>query len=110
NAQHIISDVIDLCGGRNVFAELPVLAGQVDLEAVVHAAPQVIVAAGDPRLWREWRERWQRWSQIPAVANRQLYWIDPDLLHRSTPRLLDGAEQLCAALQTARTAVRQRAP
>ncbi|MDH3901070.1 MAG: cobalamin-binding protein, partial [Gammaproteobacteria bacterium] len=43
NGQHLISDVIRMCGGRNVFAELPALAPQITIEAVLAANPEVIV-------------------------------------------------------------------
>jgi iron complex transport system substrate-binding protein len=108
SAQHIISDAIELCGGRNVFADLPVLAGPIDVEAVLHARPQVIVAGGERSLWDDWSARWLRWSDLPAVANRQLYWVDPDLLHRATPRMLDGTEELCRRIDAARRAAATR--
>jgi len=50
----------------------------------------------------EWLDDWRQWSPIPAVKNEQLYHIHPDLLHRHSPRILDGAEQLCIALDKAR--------
>ncbi|HSH30644.1 MAG TPA: cobalamin-binding protein, partial [Thiohalobacter sp.] len=46
NGDHTISAVIRLCGGRNVFADLPQLSGQVALEAVLAADPDAIVAGG----------------------------------------------------------------
>ena len=102
SGEHIITDVIRLCGGRNVFADLPILAGRIDMEAVLARDPQVIIAGGDAALWREWRHRWSRWPQLQAVRQDRLVWIDPDTLHRAGPRLLDGAERLCAALDAAR--------
>jgi iron complex transport system substrate-binding protein len=36
------------------------------------------------------------------VKNDQLYSIAPALLQRHTPRLLDGAEQLCGILERVR--------
>ena len=47
NGEHLFSDVLRLCGGRNVFAALPALAPQVDIEAVLAADPEVIVVAVD---------------------------------------------------------------
>jgi iron complex transport system substrate-binding protein len=40
NGEHLISDVIRLCGGDNVFAKLPVLAPTIDVEAVLAARPR----------------------------------------------------------------------
>jgi iron complex transport system substrate-binding protein len=102
NGEHIITDVIRLCGGRNVFADLPVLAGRIDIEAVLARDPQVIIGGGEAALWRQWQQRWLRWPQLQAVRHDRLVWMDPDLLHRAGPRMLDGAERLCAALDAAR--------
>jgi iron complex transport system substrate-binding protein len=45
NGRHFISDAIALCGGRNVFADLPLIAPMIDAEAVMAANPDVIIAA-----------------------------------------------------------------
>jgi iron complex transport system substrate-binding protein len=108
NGQHIVSDVIRLCGGRNVFADLPALAPQIDVEAVLVANPDVIVvgdAAGTPA---DSLAAWRRWPELKAVRQRHLYAIQRELLVRQTPRLLEGAEQLCRLLQGVREERRQR--
>ena len=102
NGRHIVSDVIRLCGGRNVFADLPVLAPQIDSEAVLAANPDVIVvgdAAGEPATSLV---AWERWPELKAVSQRHLYTIQRELLVRQTPRLLEGAEQLCRLLEGVR--------
>ena len=60
NGRHIISEVVELCGGRNVFADLPQLAPPVSLEAVIAADPEVIVSTDDTiadplAMWRRWK-------------------------------------------------------
>lgn len=102
NGKQIISDVIALCGGENVFAELPVLAPTVSVEAVLAANPEVIVASGMGEARPEWVDDWRRWPALGAVARDNLYFIPPDLIQRHTPRVLDGAERLCGFLETAR--------
>lgn len=99
---HLISAAIELCGGRNVFAALPVLAPQVSLEAVLAADPQVIIASGMAEERPDWLDDWKRWPQLVAVRDHNLYFIPPDLLQRAGPRFIDGAERLCAALEQAR--------
>ncbi|MFG1495781.1 cobalamin-binding protein [Saccharospirillum sp. HFRX-1] len=97
NGDSYISDVIELCGGRNVFADLPVLSPQVSLEAVFAANPDVIVT-DSPDLWRQW-------TQLQAVQTDALISTDADVLHRPTPSLLIGATQLCVDLQRIRTTI-----
>ncbi|OHC61334.1 MAG: cobalamin-binding protein [Rhodocyclales bacterium GWA2_65_19] len=102
NRKQIISDAMRLCGGRNVFAQLPILAPTVTVEAVIAANPEVIVASGMGESRPEWLDDWRRWTTLAAVARDNLYFVPPELIQRHTPRILDGAEKLCAHLETAR--------
>jgi iron complex transport system substrate-binding protein len=102
NDAHLISDVIRLCGGRNVFGALRPLAPAVNEEDVVRADPEVIVASGAGDEPPEWLADWKRWPRLTAVARGNLYAVPPQLIQRATPRVLDGAERLCAALDEAR--------
>ncbi|HTH93960.1 MAG TPA: cobalamin-binding protein [Rhodocyclaceae bacterium] len=102
NGQQIISDVMRLCGGENVFANLNSLAPIISVEAVLAANPDVIVTGGMGTRNASWLEPWKKWPQLKATARGNLFFIDPDLLQRETPRLLEGAEQLCKVLDQAR--------
>ncbi|WP_246795732.1 cobalamin-binding protein [Burkholderia perseverans] len=107
NGSEIVSDVLRLCGGHNVFAALKPVAPTVNDEAVLAANPEAIVAtaqgatASDAALPS--LARWQRWPRLTAVARGNLFAIDGDLLTRPTPRLALGAEQVCRDLETARS-------
>lgn len=100
--KQIISDAIRLCGGVNVFADLPGMAPNVSAEAVLAANPEAIVASGMGEERPEWLDDWRRWTPITAVARNNLFFIPPSIIQRHTPRLLDGTERLCAHLETAR--------
>lgn len=102
NGTHLISRVINLCGGRNVFAQLPLLAPEIDREAVLAADPEVIIASGAGDQRPAWLDDWRDFPQMRAVRDGQLYAMPADLLQRHTPRILDGAERLCAILEAAR--------
>jgi iron complex transport system substrate-binding protein len=106
NGAHLISRVINLCGGSNVFAKLPLLAPQIDREAVIAADPEVIIASGAGGARPAWLDEWRRFPQLRAVRYGQLYAIPADLLERHTPRILDGAERLCVILENARRTVK----
>jgi len=99
NREHLISDLVALCAGSNVLGALAQLAPTVSLESVLLADPEVIIAAGLPA---GALGAWQRFPRLRAVRAQQLYELDPDLTMRATPRLLDGAEQLCRRLEQAR--------
>lgn len=92
---HWISDALVLCGGRNVFDDIASASPVVSREAVLLRAPEAVVGGRDaPGLLHQW----QRFAALPAVKNNGFVRVDADLLHRPTPRLLDGVEALCAAL------------
>ncbi|MDR1999920.1 MAG: cobalamin-binding protein, partial [Zoogloeaceae bacterium] len=98
----VISDVIHLCGGENIFGNLKALAPAVTIEAVLSADPEVIIASGMGEARPEWLADWRQWPALTAVKRDNLYFIPPDLIQRHTPRLAEGAAQLCADLESAR--------
>ncbi|MBN3852444.1 cobalamin-binding protein [Paraburkholderia sp. Ac-20340] len=106
NGESMISDVIALCGGRNVFAALRPLVPTLSTEAVLAANPDAIVTASQgataPDQPLPALQSWRAWPQLKAVARGNLYAIDGDLLTRPGPRIAQGAQQLCEDLQRAR--------
>ena len=102
NGEHLISDVIQLCGATNVFADVPVLAPTINIEAVLLANPEIIVTGGMGKKQPEWLDDWKRWPELAAVKRQQLYFINPDLMQRHGPRILLGAEILCQQVEQAR--------
>ena len=99
---HVITSVIALCGGTNVFAPLDALAPTVDPEAVVAADPQLIVTASGTHARTVDESLWSRWSGVSAVKRKRYLFIDPNLITRSTSRIADGAERLCRAIDAVR--------
>lgn len=102
NGEQVISQVIRLCGGENIFADLPTLAPQVNLEAVLAADPEVIVASEVGPQPPAWLYDWRRWPQLKAVQQGNLFFLPSDLIQRHGPRILEGAELLCQQLAQAR--------
>jgi len=101
-APQLITQAIRVCGGRNVFGALAAPAPSIDVEAVVAARPQVIIAGTDHAVPPAWLQAWKRWPEVPAVRAGNLFTVDAMLLHRPGPRFIDGVAQLCVALDTAR--------
>ena len=100
--RQIISRMIELCGGRNIFSELHALAAPVSLGAVLARNPQAIVTGSDAGAAARLKE-WQRWPQMSAVRNQGLFVISGDLIARATPRILQGGKQLCEDIDTTRS-------
>ena len=103
NGKQIMSEVVSLCGGRNVFGELNDLAPEVGEEAVIAADPQVILVTDNST--QDALEHWRRWQRMQAVKTGNLYVLPPDDMARPTVRLARGAAELCRTLETARTKI-----
>ena len=107
NGQHIFSDMLALCGGRNVFASEPLLVPTVSTEAVIAANPEVLLTAsmgatqGNRPI--DTLDGWKRWPRLLAVQRGNLFSINGDLMNRFGPRLVEAAAQLCEDLELART-------
>ena len=93
----------NLCGGVNVFSDAIPLVPYVNIETVVAADPEVIIAGGSREERPVWFESWQKWSGISAVINKHIYLIPSDLMQRHSARILDGTELMCAHLDSARS-------
>jgi iron complex transport system substrate-binding protein len=100
NGEHLISQVISLCGGYNVFGDAPSLAPKINIEAVLSRDPDAIVASGMDTARPEWLDDWRRYTSLKAVATGALFFIPPDYVQRPTARILLGATALCQQLAT----------
>ena len=99
NRAHIINDLVDLCGGENVFAEASQLTPHVSIEAVVGAAPAVIVFALYPGESAAVTEAF--WRRFGLAATTRYLAVPGDLIHRPTPRILDGMVRVCEGVAAA---------
>lgn len=99
NRSSWINQVITLCGGQNVFANARTVAPEISWEAVITANPQVIISDATTT---DWKKPWLAWPIMRAVRDHFLFRIHPDLLERASPRLLEGASELCQDLAVAR--------
>ncbi len=97
-----ISEMMALCGGVNVFAGLPTLSAVIGQEAMLAAAPDVVLYGSEENA-AAIHAYWARMGTTPAARAGNLYAIDPDLLGRASPRMLDGVVAVCAAFDQARS-------
>jgi iron complex transport system substrate-binding protein len=101
NAAHLISDVIALCGGRNVFAAAPILTPAVSVEAVLAARPRVVLGGSSATRPETFAAAWR---EMPAESLRRLpvRYVPPDLIQRQTLRIAQGARVVCEHLEAVR--------
>jgi iron complex transport system substrate-binding protein len=101
NGEHLISQVIALCGGDNIFADAATLAPRINLESVLIRNPAAIIAGGMGTSHPEWLDDWHRYPGLRALDGGLLV-VNPDLIQRPTARVLEGAQDLCSQLQAVR--------
>ena len=92
----IQSQIIQLCGGQNVFQSLVGEARLVTTERVLQLNPQYIIGLTPVDL-----SSWSQWPSLPAVKNQHLITLNADLIARPGPRILQGIQQVCQALHGA---------
>ena len=102
---HLITEILGLCGGVNVFEDSGAQALPVDLESVLARSPEAILStdAGDPVPY------WARFPELTAVARGNVYRSKGDLLARPSPRIAEGAADVCERLDEARGKLADRA-
>ena len=100
NDDHMVSDAIRLCGGKNVFGKQKELSSTISHEAVLAANPDVMLTSGESAdvLAADWKQ----FSILTAVKKNNFYAVKGDWLNRAGPRILDGTESLCRHLAAAR--------
>lgn len=101
NRDSPISRALAVCGGVNVFADLPTLAAPVSAEAMLAAQPEAVFYGAEENA-QAMRAYWARLAATPAARAGNLFAVQADRLARATPRLLDGIAQACADLDLAR--------
>lgn len=94
----LISD----CHGINVFDNSSTAYPVVSLENVINKNPDVIIIPHHSGSEDSKTQIWENWGAIQAVKLQRIFTIDGDLIHRFTPRALDGLDLLCKAIDKAR--------
>jgi iron complex transport system substrate-binding protein/vitamin B12 transport system substrate-binding protein len=84
-----ITHVLDAAGGDNVFAGHAVESMRLNVESVIRAAPEVIIIPSRSGDISSRQAFWKHWlPQALVIA------VNPDLISRPGPRIVDGIELL----------------
>jgi iron complex transport system substrate-binding protein len=95
-----VDDLIRISGGRNIAETAMGKYPRFSMEEILVQDPEVIFLASmksrDPLVkQRKW---WERWKKISAVKEGRIYVLDADLIHRPSPRIVDGLEEVARAI------------
>ena len=100
--RQFVSDAIELCGGRNIFADSALMAPQVNIEAVLAANPEAIITARPDPSDRSWQAFWRGFAGLRAVRSGNLYAVPMNEMHRHGPRAVGATVVLCRYIDEAR--------
>jgi iron complex transport system substrate-binding protein len=100
--RHFMNEALDACGADNVFGDLGEVAPQVSWEELFARSPEAIVGAGQEGGEAAFREAWAARPGLGAVRSGRLAFVASPALGRPSPRVVEGIEALCAALDRVR--------
>jgi iron complex transport system substrate-binding protein len=100
--KQIVNDVIQLCGGVNVFEASAVKAPQVSTEAVLAADPEVVLSGERHNPGDLGALLWKQYPNLLATRRDNLFMLTGERLVRPGPRVAEGAAELCERLEQAR--------
>jgi iron complex transport system substrate-binding protein len=102
NERSLVGQVIDLCGGRNIFAATSTLAPHVNLANVLAADPQLIFVSDQAGTGDNAIKIWNDYRQLTATKKHHVFVVDSNMLERYGPRILQGAKTVCAYIDLVR--------
>lgn len=105
NRHHAISEIIRLCGGENSFADITQLVFIAPLEELLRKQPDAIIYTASEK--RE-EAPWPRYRGTKAWETKRIYRIAADPILRAGPRMVEGAAQVCAAVDQARRSLAEK--
>lgn len=100
--KHFMGEALETCGATNVFADLPDLAPQVSWEELFARNPEAIVGTGPEEGESGFRSAWAQRTGLEAVRRGRLGYVASRALGRPSPRVVEGIEALCLAVDRLR--------
>ena len=95
NRDTYVNDVLETCGGDNVFAASSARYPTVTLEEVRAAAPDVILLPDEPYRFRDaHRADFAALTDIPAIRSGRVHLVDGKLLSWYGPRIGEALDRL----------------
>ncbi|TMO71862.1 cobalamin-binding protein [Pseudoalteromonas sp. S3785] len=101
-----INQLIETCHVSNVFAQSDTDYPQISIENVVMAKPQIIITPDEKSKTPQPVVNWQKWPEVPAVKNNHFIRVNADLLHRFSPRMLEGLADMCDKIDASRKQIK----
>jgi len=100
--KHVINDALQVCGARNIFADLETAAPAVTREAAIVRDPDLILISAPPAPAAEWRAEWQKFPNVRAVRDGQILSYLDERMDRMGPSVIEATAGLCELVDGAR--------
>ena len=104
--RHFMAEALEACGATNVFGELAEVAPQVSWEELYARNPDAILGTGPEEGERAFRSAWAERAGLEAVRRDRLAYVASRALGRPSPRVVEGIEALCLAVDRVRVPAR----
>lgn len=98
DGDHVISEMLTVCGAQNVFAAIGKIATAVSVEAVLAAKPDVILTTNEMR-----DSVAEVWSQTGLMDAANILSVSPDEVARAGLRMVQGTRNICETLDSWRS-------
>ncbi len=90
-------DLIRLAGGSNISGNSRIPYPKYSIEKILVDKPELIFISSmevTQKAPSKVLKRWKKWPAIPAIAKKQVFLINGDLIDRPGPRIVEGLEVL----------------
>jgi iron complex transport system substrate-binding protein len=95
-----LAELLHLAGGENIAGDSPSTYPTLSREVVVERNPDVIIVTSNIlQNVDELLELFPEWIGLNAIRNHQVYRINPDIISRPGPRVVEGLEALYNIIQ-----------
>ncbi len=96
-----VNEMIEIAGGKNVMASSThIKYPRIAIETVLRLNPSFIIHSMDPQMKGEISKFWRRFPSIKAVDEKKIFFINPDIVDRPGPRLLQGIVKIAHLLKS----------
>ncbi len=100
---HFLTEALSVCGADNVFGDRSEPAPSVSWEELFARNPEAIVGTGALAQGEAvFRAAWRPRSALAAVQRGKLAYVASAALGRPSPRVVEGIESLCVAIDALR--------
>lgn len=99
---HFMNEALEACGAENAFADLAEVAPQVSWEELFARNPRAILGTGPEEGEAAFRRDWSARAGLDAVRGGRVAYVGSRALGRPSPRVVEGIEALCAAVDRVR--------